>query len=151
MIQHCPKSRAPHGAVHHVFSSQIRELVENLYSSGFAPASHPSTPPHPTTTPPKTSTCLHLMPPSDPGMLTDAPWQYYHVNEVGLISSAFGRSLVYQKHACQSSSASSIHSGAQCGSHIHSPKVKQSRIHKKQFRLLPPIVVVMHKCLLSYC
>lgn len=46
-IQHCPKTRAPHGAVHHAFSSQIRGLVENLYSSGFAPAPHPSVAPHP--------------------------------------------------------------------------------------------------------
>ncbi len=58
-------------------------------------------------------------------MLTQTLWQYYNVNEVRVILRAFGRLLVYQKHACQSSLSLSVHTSARrvCGSHIHSQKV----------------------------
>lgn len=111
MIQNRLKIRALSlcSTVHRVFSPQIRKLVNRnvifvffrvcTFLSALTPAL-----PNPNVLP--SNATVHL---SDPSMLTETPWQYYHVNEARLILSTFGRALVYRKHACQSSSVLSSH------------------------------------------
>lgn len=109
-----------YSTVHHVLSSQIRKLGNDDVFVFFRVCTFPSpvTPTLRNTNTLPSNATVHR---SDPSMLKETLWQYYHVNEVR----AFGRSLLYQKHACQSSSVLSVYTSAQraCGSRIHSPKV----------------------------